>query len=140
MVMPFSLFPIDWTARGITGAMLAAVLVVAPAAAPRADTLEDQVQLCAGCHGENGVPQEKTTPIIWGQHQGYLYLQLRDFKRGDRKNEQMTAVVENLERSDIMALAEYFSQKRWPDLRQPRASDAVAAKALRANASIGCTG
>ena len=41
--------------------------------------------MCGGCHGENGVPQEKTTPVIWGQHLGYLYLQLRDYKRGDRK-------------------------------------------------------
>ena len=29
----------------------------------------------------------KTTPVIWGQNEGYLYLQLRDFKSGARKND-----------------------------------------------------
>jgi cytochrome c553 len=107
---------------------------------PRADALSDQVQLCVGCHGENGVPQDKVTPVIAGQHQGYLYLQLRDYKNGDRKNDVMSSIAGALEKSDMMALAEYFSQKPWPDLRQPRPSDAVTARALRANTSIGCTG
>ena len=121
-------------------AALVLASLLALTAPARADPLEEKIQLCNACHGENGVPLEKSIPIIWGQHQGYLYLQLRDYKRGDRKSDQMSAVVEDLERSDIMALAEYFSQKGWPDLRQPRAPDDVVAKALRANVSIGCTG
>ena len=44
-------------------------------------------------------------PIIWGQKEGYIYLQLRDFKSGVRKNEQMAAVTETLEREDLLALA-----------------------------------
>ena len=69
--------------------------------------------------------------MINGQHQGYLYLQLRDYKNGDRKNDVMSSIAGALERSDMMALAEYFSQKPWPDLRQPRPSDAATARALR---------
>jgi cytochrome c553 len=106
----------------------------------RAETIEEKAQLCSACHGENGVPQDPLTPVIWGQTEGYLYLQLRDYKRGTRKNEQMSAVVETMERDDMLALAEYFSQQHWPDLREPAAPEAVAAAALRANASIGCTG
>src|SRR3977135_4578168 len=83
-----------------------------------ADTLEEKAAMCGGCHGEDGVPQEKTTPIIWGQYQGYLYLNLRDYKRGDRKDDQMTPVVDLLERDDLLALAKYFSDKQWPRLRQ----------------------
>ena len=101
---------------------------------------EEKAQLCAACHGENGVPQEKSTPIIWGQHQGYAYLQLRDYKRGDRKHDQMTPVAESLERDDMMALAKYFSEKPWPNLRQVPAPDDVKARALRANVAVGCTG
>ena len=86
------------------------------------------------------MPQDKTIPVIWGQQQGYLYLQLRDYKRSDRKNEPMQTVVAEMERGDMMALAEYFSQKPWPDLRQPRAPEPVAARALRANVAPGCTG
>ena len=68
-------------------------------------------------------------PVIWGQHQGYLYLQLRDYKSGARKNDMMSPVAQTLERDDMMALAQYFSQKPWPDLRQPPAPPDVAARA-----------
>src|SRR4026208_193728 len=103
-------------------------------------TIEEKAQLCAACHGENGIPQEKTTSVIWGQYQGYLYLVLRDYKTGARKNDIMSALAQTLARDDMMALALYFSQKRWPDLQQPPAPSDVAARATRANASIGCTG
>jgi cytochrome c553 len=105
-----------------------------------AQTIEEKAQICAACHGENGVPTEKTTPVIWGQNQGYLYIQLRDFKRGTRKQEIMAQIVAGFERDDMMALAEYFSKKPWPDLGQPRAPKDIATQALRANGSIGCTG
>lgn len=104
-----------------------------------AQTAEQKAQLCAACHGENGVPQQKTTPTIWGQQLGYLYLQLRDYKSGARKNDQMSGVVATLERDDMMTLAQYFSQKSWPNLGQPPAPEAVAARALRASASLVCT-
>ena len=118
--------------------MLLAVMPVA--AAQDSARLQEQVQLCAACHGENGVPQEKTTPIIWGQTLGYQYLQLRDYKNGDRKNEQMSPVVEMLERQDLLALAEYFSKKPWPRTAAPSAPREVAERAARANTAVGCTG
>ena len=106
----------------------------------RAQSVEEKVQLCAACHGENGVPQQMTTPVIWGQNLGYTYLQLRDYKSGARKDDIMTPIAQTLERDDMMALAKYFSEKKWPDLRQPRAPRTVAERALRANTAIGCTG
>jgi cytochrome c553 len=118
-------------------AVLATTWLPAPA---RAQTIEEKAQLCAACHGENGIPQDKTTPVIWGQYQGYLYLDLRDYKSGARKNDIMSPLAQTLERDDMMALALYFSQKRWPDLQQPSAPPDVAARAIRANASVGCTG
>ena len=118
-------------------AMLGTLLLPPPAAA---QTIEENAQLCAACHGENGIPQEKTTPVIWGQYQGYLYLELRDYKSGARKNDIMSPLAETLSRDDMMALALYFSQKRWPDLQQPPAPPDVAARAVRANGSVGCTG
>jgi cytochrome c553 len=105
-----------------------------------AETIEEKAQLCAACHGENGIPQQKSTPVIWGQHQGYLYLDLRDYKSGARKNDIMSPLAQTLERDDMMALALYFSQKRWPDLQQPQAPPDVAARATRVNASVGCAG
>jgi cytochrome c553 len=122
--------------------MLIVLIVVLMLAAQlaRAQTIEDKAAACASCHGEAGVPPDKTFPVIWGQNQGYLYLQLRDFKRGTRKSDAMAPFVEQMERDDMMALAEYFSKKPWPDLRQPPAPAGVATQAQRTNTSVGCTG
>jgi cytochrome c553 len=106
-----------------------------------AQTLEEKAQICAACHGEAGVPQQQPFPIpvIWGQQLGYLFFQLRDFKSGARKNEQMTPIAEALERDDLMALAQYFSKKPWPSLQQPHAAADVTAQARRVDASVVCT-
>src|SRR4029078_11679622 len=114
-------------------------ILLLPAPSP-AQTIEEKAQLCATCHGETGIPQEKTTPVIWGQYQGYLYLELRDYKSGARKNDIMSPLAETLSRDDMMALALYFSQKRWPARQQPPAPPDVVARAVRANGSVGCTG
>ena len=126
--------------RLIAVAALAATLLGPACSCVSAGTLEEQVQLCNACHGENGIPQDRATPVVWGQQQGYLYLQLRDYKRGDRQNDQMSPVAEALSRDEMMALAEYFSQKPWPDLRQPPAPDPVRTQAQRTNVAVGCTG
>ena len=123
---------------GILGA-LAAVMVFTTTPL-RAQSLDEKAQVCAGCHGENGKPLDKTIPNIWGQQTGYLYIQLRDFKRGDRKSEIMQPIASAFERNDMLAIAEYFSKKPWPDLGQPRAPKDVAQRARTANSSIGCTG
>ena len=52
----------------------------------------------------------------------------------------MSPLAQTLERDDMMALALYFSQKRWPDLQLPPAPADVAARAQRANVALGCTG
>jgi cytochrome c553 len=105
-----------------------------------AQSLEEKVRDCARCHGEKGKPVDKTVPNIWGQQAGYLYIQLRDFKRGDRKSEIMQPIASSYERNDMLAIADYFSKKPWPDLGQPRAPKEVAQRARTANSSVGCTG
>ena len=105
-----------------------------------AQSIEEKAQVCASCHGTDGKPIDKMFPIIWGQKEGYLYIQLRDFKRGDRKSDIMQAIASSLERQDMLDIAEFLSQKPWPDLSQPRASKDVSERAVSANRSIGCTG
>ncbi len=119
--------------------VLAASLFMSSAALA-AGNVEETAQICAGCHGEEGVPIDKTIPIIWGQNEGYLYLQLRDFKKGSRKNDQMGPIAESLEKDDMKALAAYFTKKKWPDLQQPSAPNKVAATAEQTIQSIGCKG
>jgi cytochrome c553 len=122
-----------------TALPLAALLLISSGALA-ADPVEDKAKICAACHGEQGIPQLKTTPVIWGQNQGYLIYQLRDFKSGARKNDLMAPIVATLEPDDITALAAYFSKLKWPNLQQPAAPADVASKAQAAAASIGCPG
>ena len=123
---------------------VASAVALATAASPlaaHAQTIEEKAQVCAACHGENGVPPEQAfpVPVIWGQNLGYLFFQLRDFKSGMRKNDVMSPMAEALPREDLMALAQYFSKKPWPSLQQPRPAADVAVLAKRANASVVCT-
>jgi cytochrome c553 len=117
---------------------LAAALVVGCGAAC-AETVEEKAVLCGACHGLKGVPEDKSFPIIWGQNAGYLYLQFRDFQKGARKDDRMTAVAENVVKQDALALAEYFSAKPWPNTGAPAASKADADSAMATNKSIVCT-
>ncbi len=121
--------------------VLLALALTIPSAAAHAESIEEKAQVCAACHGENGVPPQQVIPVplIWGQNLGYLFFQLRDFKSGARKNDQMTPIVEALERDDLMPLAQYFAKKTWPNLQQPHATADEAVLAQRANASVVCT-
>ncbi|HET6388253.1 c-type cytochrome [Hyphomicrobium sp.] len=105
-----------------------------------AQTLNDLTQTCAACHGEAGVPTEKTTPVIWGQPRAYLLNQLNDFKIGRRKNEIMSGVAESLSKQDMEALATYYSQQQWPDLQQPAPSPEDRAAADAVVNSLNCRG
>ena len=124
----------------LTAVLFASALLIIGGSARAADDIEQKAQLCATCHGADGVPINNTTPVIWGQAEGYLYLQLRDFQKGTRKSPLMEPIVADLERQDMYDLAAYFTKKKWPNLGQPSAPSDVAAKAESAAKSIGCRG
>jgi len=107
---------LNWRVLATLAALLAGVDPIA------ADTIEEKATVCSACHGENGVPVDKSFPTLFGQNEGYIYIELRDMKKGARKNDQMAAVVENMSRDDMLALAAFFAAKPWPNLQQPRAS------------------
>lgn len=80
-----------------------------------ADEIEAKVQLCAACHGQNGVPTDpKTIPPIWGQQQSYLMKQLRDFRNGERPSAVMAPIAKGLDEADLRKIAAYFAAKKWP--------------------------
>ena len=124
----------------ISAALVLAAALIVCATPSFAKSLEEKTQVCAGCHGVDGKPVDKTIPTIWGQQAGYIYIELRDFKRGDRKSDIMQWIASSFERQDMLDIAEYFSKKPWPDLGQPSAPKDVATRAVSASQSIGCTG
>jgi cytochrome c553 len=101
--------------KGFLPAVAGAVffLLVAPAFA--ADDVESKAQVCAACHGENGVPTDpKTTPVIWGQQSNYLFKELQNYHSGERKSPVMQPVVHDFSFDELRALANYFAAKTWP--------------------------
>jgi cytochrome c553 len=122
--------------------MLRSVVVaalLAAATAAWADAIEDKASVCTACHGEKGLPLEPSIPIIWGQQEGYLYLQLRDFQKGARKDDRMTPIAQSLSKEDAQALAAYFAAEPWPKTGAPSASKADEATAMTAIKAVVCT-
>ncbi len=68
-------------------------------------------QVCVACHGADGNSPVPIFPILAGQTFRYLYLQLKDFKEGNRKDPVMSPFAANLSRQEMLDLAEYFSQQ-----------------------------
>jgi cytochrome c553 len=118
-------------------AVLAAILV--GSAAAWADTIEEKAELCGACHGLKGAPEDRSIPIILGQNAGYLYLQLRDYQKGARREDRMTPIAQGLAEGDALALAEYFAAKPWPNNDAPEASKADAEIANTLNQAVVCT-
>ena len=119
-------------------ALMAASLLAMPTA--RADAPPPKAALCAACHGRNGVPANPSIPVIAGQNEGYLYVELRDYKLGNRKNAAMNAVAATLDKPTMQALAAWFAAQPWPELEQPRAPADVAHRAEVIAGSAACKG
>ena len=98
-------------------AIASAALGFAVAAGPgcASDEIEVKAQMCAACHGQNGIPTDsKTIPIIAGQQQSYLVKQLHDYRSGDRDNPIMSPIAKSLAQDDLRKIAAYFAAKSWP--------------------------
>jgi cytochrome c553 len=95
-------------------------LIALPNQAADVEAGKKKAETCVACHGPSGNSTNGMYPTLAGQTSRYLYLQLRDFKEGRRKDPLMSPMAANLSREDMMDLAEYFStQKQLPIKFQP---------------------
>jgi cytochrome c553 len=67
---------------------------------------------CMGCHGADGNSPADIWPKIAGQVPEYVVKQLRDFKEGRRRNEQMSPMARSLSEQDIQDLAAFFAAQQ----------------------------
>ncbi len=94
----------------ITTSGLVACLLAGPTLAggdPAAGKAKAQV--CAGCHGAEGVSVSPAFPHIGGQHADYLLHALKAYKSGERKNVIMQGQVSALNEQDMADLAAWFA-------------------------------
>jgi cytochrome c553 len=101
-------------------AALAAAGAVAQEVAAPPPEIAEKVELCASCHGADGLPVVEKAPIIWGQHMFYLFTQLKDYRAERRANDIMTPMAKELSDDEMKALATYFAAQSWPTYSEPR--------------------
>ena len=91
------------------GACLAIVFAAQAEAQGDAKAGRQKAEVCAVCHGLDGLAKIPEAPNLAGQSEGYLIEQITAFKSGERKNEMMSVVVQDLSETDIENLAAYYS-------------------------------
>jgi cytochrome c553 len=130
-----------WIARRrrlwLIAAWFAAALPPALAHAD-ADAGKEKAQVCVACHGPLGNSTNPDYPVLAGQNQRYLYLELKDFKEGRRSDPRMSPIAATLSREDMQNLADFFSQQK----PLPVKADADAASidaGRRKSAEVLCT-
>lgn len=64
---------------------------------------------CGACHGANGISPNDMWPNLAGQKEGYLVLQMKAFRDGQRQNPMMAPMVAGLSDADIENLAAYYA-------------------------------
>jgi cytochrome c553 len=67
-------------------------------------------QICAVCHGMDGIGKNPDVPNLAGESPLYLEKQLKAFRSGERKHEQMSIIAKGLEDKDIADVAAWYSK------------------------------
>ncbi|GAB2789638.1 c-type cytochrome [Halomonas shantousis] len=76
-----------------------------------------KAQVCAACHGANGVSLAPTFPNLAGQHASYIAKQVAEIRDGVRVVPQMAGIVANFSDQDIADVAAYYANQE-PNLGQ----------------------
>ncbi len=98
--------------RLFVAALMALASVCTSAQAQDVEAGKKKAEACVACHGPNGNSQAGMFPTLAGQNARYIYLQLKDYKEGRRKNPMMTAVAAGLEKQDMQDIAAYFQAQK----------------------------
>ena len=99
--------------RNLGWTLSAVVVLAAPvASAQDAAAGAKKAEVCVACHGPNGNSTQGQYPILAGQTSRYIYLQLKDYKEGQRSDPHTTPMLKDLSRDDMFDLAAYFSAQK----------------------------
>jgi cytochrome c553 len=71
-----------------------------------------QAEICDACHGPNGNAVIPQNPKLAGQSWRYIYIQLKDFKEGRRKDPVMSPMVADLTRDEMIELGNYYAAQK----------------------------
>jgi cytochrome c553 len=97
--------------KTVTRAGIAALVLLGagPALAQSDDLVDLIAEACAPCHGDEGIAKSVDVPNLAGQHNVYLYNQLRAFRTGKRPHKEMRFMSRQMTDGDMRAIADYYS-------------------------------
>lgn len=95
----------------------AAHLFLAPPSFAQEDAaVRKLAEPCFACHGPDGNSTNPLWPILAGETWRYIYIELKDFNEGRRKDPLMSPMAASLTREQMIALGNFFAaQKRKPN-------------------------
>ena len=126
---------------GLAALIGLAGLCAIPALAQAQDA-QQKAAVCVACHVTGTVQSNSPIPIVWGQNEGYIYLQLRDFKnrvRATPEDATMNALASAMSDADMRAMAKYAAAQPWPQIA-PVPTDAAPLKQGALAAAMGDCG
>src|SRR5882757_1375153 len=88
----------------------------AGAGVAQAQAIEQKAAVCQACHVAGTLQSTSVIPNIWGQSEGYTYIQLRDFKSGARnapEDAAMRGIAATMSDADMLEMAKYASTQPW---------------------------
>jgi cytochrome c553 len=106
--------------RTLLFAIGAAISCVVWSCVGAADTLQERLQLCGSCHGEDGNSKIENVPSLAGQPALFLTNQLILMRERVRPSEVMLPFVTGMKDDEIIALAEHYAKLK------PKRSDETA--------------
>lgn len=117
--------------------LLAAVFLSTGVASAQQLTLEERIQQCGGCHGEDGNSKLENIPSLAGQPAFFTLNQLVLMRENVRRVEPMMPFVKDLTDSDIQALAEHY-EKLTPQPSDEKIDPALAERGAAIAAQRRC--
>jgi cytochrome c553 len=94
-------------AGAIIFCLIASILPASPAGNVTAG--RQKALACQTCHGLDGLSKLPEAPHLAGQPEPYLIKSLNDYRKGVRKNDMMSIVVQQLTDQDVADLAAFYA-------------------------------
>jgi cytochrome c553 len=132
-----------FTSKVIARSALLLLAGFAGVSVAQAQAIEQKVAVCKACHLTGTLQSTSVIPNIWGQSEGYIYIQLRDFKSGARnapEDAAMRGFVAPMSDADMLEIAKYASTQPWPKVEPLSTDKALLKKGADAMAVLPCGG
>jgi cytochrome c553 len=90
-------------------AALAAAACGSAAVAQEKLGLSEIIVQCAACHGVEGIAKSADVPHLAGQHELYLFNQIKAFRSGKRPHKEMRYMSRQLSDAEMREIARHYA-------------------------------